>query len=78
MTRSVVNLPWLATVLALALVVGGTVLGGLAVAFGESYTTGQYVHDLALFVLGLGAIVFASTYAHHSLVTARREGTTLE
>lgn len=50
----------LVLVLAVVLAVLGTVVGGLACAFGDTYSVGSYVHDLALLVLGLGAVAIAA------------------
>lgn len=59
----------LASALGIVLAFLASVLGGLSVAFGDTYTVDSYVHDLALLVLGLGAISFAANRQPRSLVS---------
>lgn len=62
--------------LAIILVAVGTIVGGLACAFGDTYTVGEWVHDIALLVLGLGAVAIAArpvplwqSYSHTSVAS---------
>lgn len=54
------DLGQIATELAITLTIIGAIAGAFAVAFAEHYRIGDYTHDLALFVIGLGAVTFAA------------------
>jgi hypothetical protein len=64
------DLGQIATELAITLTVIGAIAGAFAVAFAEHYRIGDYTHDLALFVIGLGAVTFAANNGGQAL--ARR------
>jgi hypothetical protein len=64
------DLGQIATELAISLAVIGAIVGAFAVAFADDYGIGDYTHDLALFVIGLGAVTFAANNGAQAL--ARR------
>jgi hypothetical protein len=57
--RGVAALARIAALLAVAITVAGVLVAALAAAFSPHYNVGDLAHDLALFALALGAVVFA-------------------